>query len=93
WLCRRISARRRARVGCAGSCESTIHLVEWRLVLLTSESSIREFVNLSIPVFMFDKNEDFVVMTMEEVGLGPAAHVLWAGSTASPWRSGSDGLS
>jgi hypothetical protein len=32
-------------------------------------ASIREFVNLSIPVFMFDKNQDFVVMTMGEVGL------------------------
>ncbi|CAG9938184.1 unnamed protein product [Clonostachys rosea f. rosea IK726] len=28
---------------------------------------IREFVNLSIPVFMFDKNQDFVVMTMGEL--------------------------
>jgi hypothetical protein len=31
------------------------------------QCSIREFCDLKIPIFMFDKNEDFVVLKLEEV--------------------------
>ncbi|PNY19705.1 Mitochondrial ornithine carrier protein AmcA/Ort1 [Tolypocladium capitatum] len=42
-----------------------------------ARASIREFCSLDVPVIMFDKNEDYVVLTLEQVGDGaPAATTL-----------------
>jgi len=78
WRLVRILVRQRARVGCVGSCEFSWILGRWvrrqeelwgkdlgrRLI---GESSIREFCELDMPIFMFDKDEAFVVMRLEQV--------------------------
>jgi cytidine deaminase len=38
-------------------------------VLLLTASSIREFCSMDMPVIMFDKDDNYVVMTLEEVRL------------------------
>lgn len=63
--------------------------------------SIREFCKLNVPVIMFDKDENYVVLTLEEVcffslvlfcgimilmSFLVAAHVFWAGEAASSVR-------
>lgn len=35
--------------------------------------SIREFCDLTVPILMFDKNANFVVMTIQEVSTFPSA--------------------
>ena len=39
------------------------------MIKLTCGISIREFCAMEMPVIMFDKNEDYVVMTVEQVSL------------------------
>lgn len=39
----------------------------WALGLILAGGSIREFCRLDMPVIMFDKDENFVVLMLEEV--------------------------
>jgi predicted CDP-diglyceride synthetase/phosphatidate cytidylyltransferase len=39
------------------------------MLTLVSLCSIREFCDLSIPIIMFDKNSNYVVMKLEEVSV------------------------
>ena len=39
---------------------------------------MREFCDLSVPIIMFDKDDNFAVMTLEEVGgLSGLQHTAW----------------
>ena len=46
---------------------------------LTDESSMREFCDLSVPIIMFDKDDNFAVMTLEEVGGLSGLSNIWPG--------------
>lgn len=64
--------------------------------------SIREFCALDMPIIMFDKNEDFVIVKLEEVGcflyicllvleahmFVVASHVVWARPVAASRSAG-----
>ena len=55
--------------------------------LIFGVSSIREFCDLSMPIFMYDKDGSCVVRTLEEVSVF-ALGVDWSGSGGTGERGG-----
>jgi hypothetical protein len=47
------------------------------MLTLVSLCSIREFCDLSIPIIMFDKDSNYVVMKLEEVSVWPTPYVAY----------------